>query len=719
MCALQGSRRSRCLDTRRRYRGHGAKAAIVQHAPPLDVVMRRGDPADNPEHHRRRLAPRSGACRRASTCDHTTAPSGSAAKPAARKRPVRPRRKRGWKFFALVGLSGPLLRAVCAVLGYYYVIFSRMIDARHPWRDAARRSPRLRPAVRAPPRPVAVAAPAGRSAERSRLRQPARGRTGGRVRHRPGRHRCSCRGTATARASRSGSSSAAKSRPKDRPEPTVIDTDRGASAAQGSKLTDADARRAAHHRAHHRRAARSAATCRWRRSRRTWSRRSSRSRTGASTSTPASTRSPSSAPCRTNVFGTRAILRGGSTLTQQLVKNTFLTQERSAAPQDDRVVHVGRARAAAVEGADPRALSQRRVARPARVVRDPRRGRSGAAVLRQGHLQRLADRGGDDRRHHPVAAAALAVQQSRPRQRAPQRRPPRDGRQRVHQRRRRRARVARAAADRGARARSRGAVLRRLRQPGAAGPLQGVRRHRRRLHHARPAPAAGRAGRGARRADPRRRDPRQAEAPARAGGADRGRSAHRRDPGDGRRPLVQPVAVQPRHQRRAGSRARSSSRSSTSRPSSTRSRKAAPTSRRRRWSPDEPTTFAFNDQSWEPGNYDGEYDGPVTLRRALALSRNIVAIKVAEAAGYDHVAALWRKVGAGTPPRPYPSIALGVFEATPFEIASAYTIFPNGGTLHPLRAHRAAGQRRARTSRCSADAPRRSRARTRRSSSPT
>ena len=86
---------------------------------------------------------------------------------------------------------------------------------------------------------------------------------------------------------------------------------------------------------------------------------------------------------------------------------------------------------------------------------DPRRGRSGAAVLRQGHLQRVADRGGDHRRHHPVAAAALAVQQSGPRPRAPQRRPPRDGGQRVHQRRRRGPRGARAAAGRGAGARSR------------------------------------------------------------------------------------------------------------------------------------------------------------------------------------------------------------------------------------------------------------------------
>jgi penicillin-binding protein 1B len=100
---------------------------------------------------------------------------------------------------------------------------------------------------------------------------------------------------------------------------------------------------------------------------------------------------------------------------------------------------------------------------------------------------------------------------------------------------------------------------------------------------------------------------------------------------------------------------------------------------------DEPTEFTFNDQTWSPNNYEGEYDGPITLRRALALSRNIATVKVAEAAGYGEVAALWKRVGAGTPPRPYPSIALGVFEASPYEIATAYTIFANGGTIKPLR----------------------------------
>jgi penicillin-binding protein 1B len=101
---------------------------------------------------------------------------------------------------------------------------------------------------------------------------------------------------------------------------------------------------------------------------------------------------------------------------------------------------------------------------------------------------------------------------------------------------------------------------------------------------------------------------------------------------------------------------------------------------------DEPTTFFYEDKDYAPGNYDDEYDGPITLRRALAKSRNVAAVKVAEATGYDHVAELWRRLDIGTPPLPYPSIALGVFEATPLEIATAYTIFPNQGDVQPLRA---------------------------------
>jgi penicillin-binding protein 1B len=100
---------------------------------------------------------------------------------------------------------------------------------------------------------------------------------------------------------------------------------------------------------------------------------------------------------------------------------------------------------------------------------------------------------------------------------------------------------------------------------------------------------------------------------------------------------------------------------------------------------DEPETFEFDDQVWTPENYEKTYDGPITFRHALAHSRNLGTIHVAQAAGYDHVAALWKKLGVGNAPKAYPSIALGVFEATPFEIATAYTIFPNLGSLRPLK----------------------------------
>jgi penicillin-binding protein 1B len=100
---------------------------------------------------------------------------------------------------------------------------------------------------------------------------------------------------------------------------------------------------------------------------------------------------------------------------------------------------------------------------------------------------------------------------------------------------------------------------------------------------------------------------------------------------------------------------------------------------------DSPTTWEFDDQVWTPENYESEYAGVITFRRALAHSRNIAAIKVAEQAGYERVSEFWKRLRIGTPPKAYPSIALGVFEATPFEIATAYTMFPNLGIVKPLR----------------------------------
>ena len=100
---------------------------------------------------------------------------------------------------------------------------------------------------------------------------------------------------------------------------------------------------------------------------------------------------------------------------------------------------------------------------------------------------------------------------------------------------------------------------------------------------------------------------------------------------------------------------------------------------------DEPTVFMDGEKEYAPGNYQDEYDGPITLRRALAHSRNVATVKVAETVGYDRVAALWKRTGVGATARAFPSIALGVFEVTPLEMIEAYTVFTNAGSVRPLQ----------------------------------
>ncbi len=94
---------------------------------------------------------------------------------------------------------------------------------------------------------------------------------------------------------------------------------------------------------------------------------------------------------------------------------------------------------------------------------------------------------------------------------------------------------------------------------------------------------------------------------------------------------------------------------------------------------DAPTTFTYGDQIYEPRNYKEEYHGPVTARYALAMSLNNATVKLAESVGYDHVAELARAAGIASV-KATPAIALGAYEATPLEMASAYTTFSNGGT---------------------------------------
>jgi penicillin-binding protein 1B len=99
---------------------------------------------------------------------------------------------------------------------------------------------------------------------------------------------------------------------------------------------------------------------------------------------------------------------------------------------------------------------------------------------------------------------------------------------------------------------------------------------------------------------------------------------------------------------------------------------------------DAPAVFFYEDKEYIPTNYEDAYFGMVTLRTALAKSLNVATVKVAEMVGYDKVAALWsQKIGIGAPIQPYPAVALGAFEATPFEMASAYNIIANGGLKVP------------------------------------
>lgn len=99
---------------------------------------------------------------------------------------------------------------------------------------------------------------------------------------------------------------------------------------------------------------------------------------------------------------------------------------------------------------------------------------------------------------------------------------------------------------------------------------------------------------------------------------------------------------------------------------------------------DQPSTFAYGDQIYEPRNYKEEYHGDVTLRYALALSLNNATVKVAEEVGYDKVADLAKSAGI-TSVKATPAMALGAYDATPVDMAAAYTTFANSGVrLSPV-----------------------------------
>ncbi len=83
--------------------------------------------------------------------------------------------------------------------------------------------------------------------------------------------------------------------------------------------------------------------------------------------------------------------------------------------------------------------------------------------------------------------------------------------------------------------------------------------------------------------------------------------------------------------------------------------------------------------NWRPRNFNGVHRGPVTLAQALAQSINTVAVMVAERAGRDRVIGVARRLGVTARLKPTPSLALGAAEVSLIELTGAYAPFANGG----------------------------------------
>ncbi|MGQ0550364.1 MAG: transglycosylase domain-containing protein [Armatimonadota bacterium] len=95
---------------------------------------------------------------------------------------------------------------------------------------------------------------------------------------------------------------------------------------------------------------------------------------------------------------------------------------------------------------------------------------------------------------------------------------------------------------------------------------------------------------------------------------------------------------------------------------------------------DSPLTFKIpGTKDWSPKNYDRRFSGPVTLRRALEKSINVPAVRMLSEVGPDQVIEHAKKMGIESPLQPHLSLALGTAEVTPLEMATAFSTLANGG----------------------------------------
>lgn len=94
---------------------------------------------------------------------------------------------------------------------------------------------------------------------------------------------------------------------------------------------------------------------------------------------------------------------------------------------------------------------------------------------------------------------------------------------------------------------------------------------------------------------------------------------------------------------------------------------------------DSPMTIPDGDEPYVPRNYDNKFSGTISIRQAIAVSRNIPALKLGIEFGNENVVALCRKLGINSPMKPVVSLPLGAADVTPMEVAGAYAVFASGG----------------------------------------
>jgi len=85
-------------------------------------------------------------------------------------------------------------------------------------------------------------------------------------------------------------------------------------------------------------------------------------------------------------------------------------------------------------------------------------------------------------------------------------------------------------------------------------------------------------------------------------------------------------------------------------------------------------------QPWEPRNYDGKFEGPMSMRRGLAKSKNMISIRILQAVGAQNAQEWITRFGFDEDKHPaYLTMALGAGSVTPMQMVSAYSVFANGG----------------------------------------